>query len=112
MQQGEIGAAVALPPLEHVVAADVVLVAEGGEGGDADAEPGEPVEQGDADAAGLRTATPAVPGRGGAGGEGGVEAQRRVGVGDAEVVGADQPHAVRTAGRQQGLGPGRRRVRP
>ncbi len=101
MQQGEVGRAVALPPLEHVVAADVVLVAEGGEGGDADAEPGQAVEQGDADAAGLHGDARGAGARM-ARGEGGVEAQLRVGVGDAEAVGADEAHAVRAAGGEQG----------
>lgn len=96
VQQGQVGATVALPPLEHVIAADVVLVAERHEGRDTDAEPGQPVEQGDAHAARLygdtRRAGARVVGR-----EGGVEAEPRVGVGDAEAVGADQTHAVGTA---------------
>lgn len=100
-QQGETGTAVALPPLEHVVAADVVLVAEGGEGGGTDAEPGQPDEQGDADAAGLHGDARDAWARMG-GGERGVQTQVRVGVGDAQAVGADEPHAVRAADGQQG----------
>ena len=102
VQQGEVGAVVGLPPLEHVVAADVVLVAEGDEGRHPDAEPGQAVEQRDAHAAGLHGDS----GRSGArvgGGEGGVEAHLWLGVGDAEAVGADEPHAVGAAGGQQGL---------
>ena len=103
VQQGQAGAPVALPPLEHVVAADVVLVAQRDEGGDADPQPGQPVEQGDAHTPGLcrdaRGTGAGVPG-----GERGVEAERRVGVGDPEAVRADEPHAVRAAGVAQSAG--------
>lgn len=102
VQQGEVGTAVALPPLEHVVAADVVLVAEGGERGHADAQAGQPVEQSDAHTTGLhghtRTAGLRVTG-----GERRIQAQGRVGVGDTEAVGAYQAHAVGTACGQERL---------
>jgi hypothetical protein len=101
VQQGEVGTAVAFPALEHVVAADVVLVAERREGRHADAEPGEPVEQRDPHPAGLHGDTRRAGARV-VGGEGGVQARGRFGVGDAQAVGPDEPHAVRAADAQQG----------
>ncbi|MDH6546979.1 hypothetical protein M2162_001076 [Streptomyces sp. SAI-041] len=102
VQQGEVGGAVGLPPLEHVVAADVVLVTERDERGHADAQPGQAVEQGDADPAGLDGHSGGAGARG-VRGEGRVEAQQGVGVGDAQAVGPDHAHAVGAAGCPKGV---------
>ncbi len=104
MQQRQLGVPVALPPLEHVVAADVVLVAERDEGRHPDAEPGQAVQQRDADASGLHGDTggtgPGVPV-----GKGGVQVDAGVGVGQAQAVRADEPHAVAPACVHQGGAP-------
>jgi hypothetical protein len=82
--------------LEQVVAADVVLVTEGGEGRHADAEPGQPVQQRDAHTSGLHRHTRCAR-TGVVGGERGVEPDGLFGVGDAEAVRADEAHAIRAA---------------
>ncbi|GAA4559364.1 hypothetical protein GCM10023097_71170 [Streptomyces collinus] len=97
VQQRQVGAPVGLPPLEHVVVADVVLVAERDEAGHADAEPLQTAEQCDTDPAGLH-GDPGEARRGVGGGEGGVEADPVLGVGQAPAVGADEAHVVITAG--------------
>ena len=53
VQHGQPGQLVLLPPHQQVVAGHVVLVADRGERGHADAEPGQLLEQRDPDAAGL-----------------------------------------------------------
>ena len=98
VEHRELGLAVLLPPHQHVVAGDVVLIADRGEGRDPEAQPGQPVSQREAQPAGLHDQA-CRPGFGMTGGEGRV--QPDAGHGDAEAVRADQPHAVAAADGQQ-----------
>ena len=98
IQDRKLGRVVLLPPHQHVVTRDVVLVPDGSEGRDADAQPGQPVGEGETETAGLHDQAGNSWG-GMPGGEGGV--QPDAGHGDAETVRADQPHAVAAADGQQ-----------
>ncbi len=103
MEQREIGAVVRFPPLEQVVAADVVLVAERDEARHPDAQPSQPLQQRDPHATALhRDPGAAGPGKGAA--ELGVQPDGRIGLGHAQTVRPDQAHAVPAAGPHQPAG--------
>jgi hypothetical protein len=99
VQHRKLGGLVGGPPHEHVVAAHVQLVADGGERRHADAQPGQMLGYGDADPAGLHHDAGAA-GRRMPGEERGVEMDVALGVGDAEAVRPDQAHPEPAAGRQ------------
>ncbi len=100
MQQAELRVRVLLPVQQQVVRADVVFLADRGEGADADAEPVQVAEQRQADAAGLDGhAGRSRVGR--RGGQQGAESLGSVRRGDAEAAGADEAYPVGAAGLQQ-----------
>ena len=92
VQHRHTGALVAVPPQQHVVAADVVLVPRRHRRRHAQPQPAELVLHRDRDPAGLGD-QPDVAG-GCRFGERGVEPHRGIGVDDAEAVRPDHPHVV------------------
>ena len=98
VQDPQLGHLILRPPGQQVSRGHVVLVADRGEGGYADAEPGQLPEQRDPHPAGLHDERRRRPERV-VGGEGRVQADP--GHDDAEAVRPDQPHAVPAADGQQ-----------
>jgi hypothetical protein len=104
VQQDDVGSGVVLPVLQQVVAADVGLVADRDEARHPQPDARRPFEHGDAQGARLRLHGDATRSRR-VRREGGVQTDR--GVGDADAVGADQPHPVTTCPvAHRGLYPG------
>ena len=98
--QDDLGGRVLLPVLHEVVAGHVGAVARGHERGQSHAPVGDPLQDGAAQRAGLGEEADGA-GRGQVRGEGGVEGDRRVGVGDAQAVGAHHAHAGGAGGAHQ-----------
>ena len=97
IEQHHVGAGILVPIAQEVVGRDVGLVPDADERGEPHAERARLVHHGQTERTGLRHEPDVARGRP-RGDERAVQADVRIGVGDAHAVGTDQAHAERPAG--------------